>query len=76
MQEKKEGPLLHSFTLASSQSPCCSGTPNMPAENGKLPQTHRGKDMDRGNRGLKWFLMSKPCGTNSTPPLSLLHGLP
>lgn len=58
--QRKRGPPLHSFTSASSQSPCCSGTPNMPVENGKLPQTHRGKNMDRVDGALSGSSCQSP----------------
>lgn len=45
-KKKKKEPLPHSFTLASFQGPCCSGTPSMPVEKGGLLQTHRGKNKD------------------------------
>lgn len=74
--QRKRGPLLHSFTLASSQNPCCSGTPNMPSENGKLPQTHGGKNMDRVDRALSGSSCQSPVEPTVRPPLFLLYGLP
>lgn len=69
--QRKRGRSLHPFTSACSQSPCCSGTPNMPVENGKLPATDRGKNMDRVVRPLSGSSCQSPVvPTVCPPPLS------
>lgn len=57
-------------------SPCCSGTPNMPMENGKLPQTHRGKNMDIVDGALSGSSCQSLVDPTVHPPLSMLYGLP
>lgn len=68
-KKKKKEPLPHSFTLASFQGPCCSGTPSMPVENGGLLQTHRGKNKDGVDKALSGSSCQSPAKQTIRSPL-------